>query len=87
MQFKKHGHGRTLSLQDFPEPDGDFLKFCEMPLVMRRLPAGKIVYADGMTIFIDGAGTHMSQAEFEKKYGYDPGPVLDRMHRLGVECR
>lgn len=85
MQFKKPRKGKRLYASDFPESDGDFLRFCEMPLVMRRLPAGRIEYADGTVVYVDGAGTHMSRTDFEQKYGYDPEPVLNRMHKLGVK--
>ena len=62
--------------------DEEFAGFCKTPEAIKRIPNGKLQYPDGTTVFVDGAGQLWTAKQWEKRFGYKPAKVWNRMKKL-----
>jgi hypothetical protein len=69
--------------------DEEFASFCKTPEYLKRGVTGRITTVDGQELYIDGAGLSpdnpgRTRAEFKARFGYDPKPVWERIHRQKI---
>ena len=69
--------------------DKDFARFCATPEYLKAGVTGCIKRPGMEELYIDGAGLSSdnpgrTRAEFKDRFGYDPKPVWDRIHRLKI---
>ena len=64
--------------------DEEFASFCKTPEELKRIPNGKLRYPDGTIVYIDGAGQQWTKKQWEKRFGYNPVPVWDRMKKQKI---
>jgi hypothetical protein len=64
--------------------DDEFASFCKTPEEIKRIPNGRIVYADGTVLYKDGAGQSWTRESWITRFGYDPKPVWNRMRRQKI---
>ena len=84
-KFKKAPKNEETCCQPSPGmTDEEFASFCKTPEEIKRLPAGRITYADGTVVWKDGAGQFWSRDEYKARFGFDPVPVWNRMKRQKI---
>ena len=69
--------------------DEEFASFCKTPEALKRLPVGVITDPIGQELWIDGAGLSpdnpgWTREAYQKRFGFDPKPVWDRMKRQKI---
>jgi hypothetical protein len=90
MRFKKPPkHEESDFLPSEGLTDEEFASFCKTPEYLKRGVTGCIITPDGMELYIDGAGQSSdnpgrTRAEFKARFGYDPKPVWERIHRQKI---
>jgi hypothetical protein len=64
--------------------DEEFASFCKTPEAIKRIPDGRLQYPDGTTLYIDGAAQPWTEKQWEKRFGYNPKKVWNRMRKLKI---
>lgn len=64
--------------------DEEFASFCKTPEALKRIPNGLLTYPDGLTLYIDGAGQPWTAEQWEKRFGYKPKKVWNRMKKQKI---
>lgn len=64
--------------------DEEFAAFCDTPEAIQRIPNGVLTSPDGLTLYIDGAGLPWTAKQWEKRFGYKPKKVWDRMRKQKI---
>lgn len=65
--------------------DEEFAEFCELKTKEGAIPAGKISYVTGETLFIDGGGKALDSEAYIAAHGFDPAPIWDRIKAWQAE--
>ena len=64
--------------------DEEFASFCKTPEAIKRIPDGRLQYPDGTVLYIDGAAQPWTEKQWEKRFGYNPKKVWNRMRKLKI---
>ena len=64
--------------------DEEFASFCKTPEEIKRIPNGRLEYPDETVLYIDGAGQQWTEKQWEKRFGYNPVPVWNRMKKQKI---
>lgn len=64
--------------------DEEFASFCKTPEAIKRIPDGRLQYPDGTILYIDGAAQPWTEKQWEKRFGYNPKKVWNRMRKLKI---
>lgn len=64
--------------------DEEFASFCKTPEEIKKLPDGLLEYIDGTKLYKDGANQLWTKKQWEKRFGYDPEPIWNRMKGLNI---
>lgn len=64
--------------------DEEFASFCKTPEAIKRIPDGRLQYTDGTILYIDGAAQPWTEKQWEKRFGYNPKKVWNRMRKLKI---
>ena len=64
--------------------DEEFASFCKTPEAIKRITNGRLQLPDGTILFIDGAGQPWTEEQWEKRFGYNPKKVWNRMRKQKI---
>lgn len=64
--------------------DEEFASFCKTPEGIKRITNGRLQYPDGTVVYVDGAGQLWTAKQWEKRFGYNPKKVWNRMRKLKI---